>query len=392
MKYEVIGWTYCYDPKYPEHESITACVDMAIIKEIRKNGYLFGGDAHEDYCPVLNDGTLVSYSWRGWGRIIALAYEEEGDYSYMYGYMDSLIKPNARKYPDDRLVEDICIVPKESLAETFVMHLNDDMFEKLKAGTKNVEVRLFDDKRKLVDIGDYIEFRKVSDENARIIRKVNNILEIKKSFVDMFTTFDIKSKRWEKTLRFSPQSLGLPNDSTIQSLVENMYQYYDKADEKKYGVIAFILEKPKPSCYACFKVLLCGEEYMKRYSDKVATCSDEEFNQMMDDSFFDRNKIGDELNKITSFNEKWDYFYCGENTFYQEDINQVIRKTLSGLFGKEEQLKILQEEYLVVLQLEVFSVIINDSSPSKQQLSLDKDIKEFLNKTDTKLKFDYKVI
>ncbi len=394
MKYEVIGWTYDSDSKYPSHEVITASVDKAIIKEIRKHGYLFGGDVHENYCPVLNDGTLVSYSWRGWGRIIALAYEEEGEYAYMYGYMDSLIKPNARKYPADRLVEDIRIVPKESLTETFVMHLADDMFEKVKAGTKTVEVRLFDDKRKLVDIGDYIEFRKQSDETKRVIRKVVDLPTIQKSFAAMFKTSKyLGNKKWEEVLRFSPQSLGAPDDSTLQSLVDNMHQYYDTADEERYGVIAFILEEPTPTCYTCFKVLINDDECMERYSERLVNASDEEFHHLMDDdSLFNRDKIEAELNEIASFDEKWDYFYCGENNSYEVDINEMLRKTLSGLLGKEEQLIALQDKYLVILKLELFTVIIKDSPLPKQRLSLDKDIIEFLHKTNTQLKFGYKVI
>ncbi len=393
MKYEVIGWTSLGDEKYPLHEPITASVDFAIIKEIRKHGYLFGGDAHKRYCPVLNDGTYVSYSWRGWGRIIALAYEEEGEYAYMYGYMDELIKPSAHKYPKDKAVEDIRIVPKESITETFIMHLADDMFEKVKAGTKTVEVRLFDDKRKLVDVGDYIEFHKKSDENELVIRKVVDIPLIQKSFKEMFKTSKyLGNQKWKDVMRFSPESLGAQTNSTIKSLVNQMYKYYDKSEEEKYGVVAFILEEPKPACYTIFKVLLNGDERINRYYEKLVAASDEEFYRLMDDSLFDSDKIADALKEIAAFKEKWDYFSYGENNTYQGDLNEMLRKTLTGLIGKEEQLKAIQDKYLVVMQLEIFEVIVNDSNQPKQHLSLDKDITEFLDKLWTKLKYGYKVI
>lgn len=241
MKYEVIGWTYCGTQTYPPHKYITACVDAAIIKEIRRCGYCFGGDRHEDYCPVLNDGTYVSYSWRGWGRIMALAHGIEGDYAYMFAYMDELIEPSARKYPTYDLSDDSRIVPKETLTETFVMHLADDMFEAVKAGTKTVEIRLFDDKRKLVDIGDYIEFRKLSNPKERVTRRVADL--------NIFSTFEelFKSERYENgkrvvKLRYTPAQVGAPEGATVKSLVDGMYKYYDKAQEKKYGVIAFVLE------------------------------------------------------------------------------------------------------------------------------------------------------
>lgn len=388
MKYEVIGWTYCGDQDYLPHQTITASVDMAIVQEIRKHGYLFGGDKHEEYCPVLNDGTYVDYSWRGWGRIIALAYEIEGKYSYMYAYMDSLIDPKARKYPEHKAVEDIRIVPKESLAETFVMHLSDDMFEKVKAGTKTVEVRLFDDKRKKVDIDDYIEFRKKSDEADCVIRKVADIAVIEKSFADVFTTSKcLGNRKWEDVLRFSPQSLGAVETATIASLVENMYRYYDKAEEEKYGVIAFILEEAKPTCWSCFKVLLDGAEWNERYSKKIVTTSTEELWRWMD-----REQIEKAFHKIAPFVGRWDYFSCGENTDYDVDINRMIRKTLAELFGKEEQIKEFQDQYYVVLELEIFAVVVKDTDQPQQRLSLDQDIIEFLYKTDTKLKFSCKVI
>lgn len=239
MKYEVIGWTVDCDGEFEEHTPITAPVDAAIIKEIRKHGYLFGGDVHENYCPILNDGTLVSYSWRGWGRIMALAHGlEESD--YMFGYMDRLLKPEARKYPERGLFEGAQIVPKESLAETFVMHMNSAMFDAVKAGTKTIEVRLFDEKRKLIDVGDYIEFRRVGNEDDRIKKRVANMF-LNKTFKKIFekSMFD---EQGEWVREYTPEQFGSPKDCTTDEYVEAMYRIYGRAEEEKYGAIAFILE------------------------------------------------------------------------------------------------------------------------------------------------------
>lgn len=243
MKYEVIGWTTCGTQAYPEHKVITASVDAAIIKEIRKHGYFFGGDVHENYCPVLNDGTYVSYSWRGWGRIMALAHGNQDELGYMIAYMDDLIDPAVRKRPKRGEVDVSRIVPKETLTETFVMHLSDDMFEEVSAGRKTVEIRLFDDKRKLIDIGDYIEFRKASDENARVKRRVAD-LDIFENFEELFEVEEyLGDRKWAKKLRYTPGQVGSPANATAEEMAAAMYKYYDKAQVEKYGVMAFILEE-----------------------------------------------------------------------------------------------------------------------------------------------------
>lgn len=236
MRYEVIGWTDSETSEYPLHKHITAPVDAAIIKEIRKHGYLFGGDFHEQCCPVLNDGTYVSYSWRGWGRIMALAHGlEEKD--YMIAYMDELINPEMRKYPKIDVLDDSRIVLKESLTDTHIMPLSEEMSIAIKEGTKTVEVRLFNEESKRIDIGDYIEFIRENKEEVIKVRVCN--LVIRESFKELFER-DIDFKNTE--LRFTPEQLGAPTNSTVDSLIKGMYQCYTEEQEKKYGVIAFILE------------------------------------------------------------------------------------------------------------------------------------------------------
>lgn len=91
--YKVIGWTDWDGNDYPVNKGSVAA-DLAVIECIRKNGYAFGGDSHqnkEGCCPVLNDGTKVRYSMRGWGSIMASALDidDSDGYAYMEWYMDS---------------------------------------------------------------------------------------------------------------------------------------------------------------------------------------------------------------------------------------------------------------------------------------------------------------
>lgn len=237
MRYEVIGWVDSEECDYPKHKDITAPVDAVIIKEIRKYGYLFGGDAHERYCPFLNDGTYVRYSWRGWGRIMALAHGYKAE-DYMMAYMDDLIEPKMRKYPAVLEIDDSRIKFKENLADTFVMHLSEEMFLAMKEGTKTVDVRLFDDKRKLVDIGDYIEFH---NGDSHIKMRVLDI-RIEHTFKEIF---ERNTDLWNTSLYYTPEQLGSPKEYSLETLIKEMYKWYSKEQEEKYGVIAFTLEKQK---------------------------------------------------------------------------------------------------------------------------------------------------
>lgn len=392
MKYEVIGWTYCGNDKYSPHENITASVDAAVIREIREHKYLFGGDAHEDYAPVLNDGTYADYSWRGWGRIMALAYGVEGECSYMYAYMDRLIKPEARNYPDSELPDDSRIVPKESLVEVFEMHLADDMFEKVKAGVKTVELRLFDEKRKKVDIGDHIEFIRQSDEAQRVIKRVVDLRPYA-TFEKLFRLRMCKGNGEEVFPggKFTAEQAGMPANADKDALVNEMYRYYDQAQEKEHGVIAFWLETPRHACRTKLRVFVDYALNAERDGDLLS--QEDGALSLFSDEGFGEEPIEYALEEIsTDFRQRGNSFEYGENTDYDADVNVMLRKTLGGLFGCERALKAIRHRYGVAMQLEVFATIIEDSQEPKQRLSLDKDIADFLQQSGVRLKLDCKTI
>jgi len=49
------------------------------------------------------------------------------------------------------------------------MKLNESPFERIKNGTKTIEFRLYDEKRRQIKIGDKIEFSKLPDLQERIL-------------------------------------------------------------------------------------------------------------------------------------------------------------------------------------------------------------------------------
>lgn len=97
----------------------------AIIKDYRKNGYLYSGedfqDSYNDCTPVLDNYRWIDFSRRGFGALIAKA---KGDYSEM-GYChyteNMFINPDYIKYPKGGLNKGIT-------RATNVIEINDETF------------------------------------------------------------------------------------------------------------------------------------------------------------------------------------------------------------------------------------------------------------------------
>ena len=109
----------------------------------------------------------------------------------------------------------------------YIMKLKEEFFDKVKAGTKVYEVRLYDEKRQKICVGDTIIFKKMPNLIDGVVTKV---VDVKK-----FETFE----QMAQTL--SIESLGFEKKNAGQ--VARFYRsIYGKEDEKKYGVVVFKLE------------------------------------------------------------------------------------------------------------------------------------------------------
>lgn len=104
------------------------------------------------------------------------------------------------------------------------MKLNNEPFNLIKSGKKSIEVRLYDEKRRLLRVGDIIEFTNINT-NEMLKAKIVDLLKYDK-FKDLFSGFD-------------EASFG--GDSK-ESLLENIYKYYSKDMEDKFGVLGIRLE------------------------------------------------------------------------------------------------------------------------------------------------------
>lgn len=84
-------------------------------------------------------------------------------------------------------------------------------------------------------------------------------------------------------------------------------------------------------------------------------------------------------------------FEVGRNDNYSVYVSDMCRVTLKGLFGKERAILELKRKYNLSTTLEIVPYIFADSEEPNQCLSLDKDIVEFLYKTETEMDLDYYV-
>jgi len=106
------------------------------------------------------------------------------------------------------------------------LDLCDEPFKKIKDGSKIIEMRLNDEKRRLVEVGDYFLFtNEVSKEQMKV--KVIDIFHFD-SFVELYAHFD------KSLLGYQSSEMASPDD---------MLKYYSKEKIEKYGVIGFKISK-----------------------------------------------------------------------------------------------------------------------------------------------------
>lgn len=106
---------------------------------------------------------------------------------------------------------------------THSMKLVDFAFKAMKNKEKDIELRLNDEKRRRINVGDIIIFTHI-DTGEELKTKVVNLYRYD-TFKDMFDSLD--------NSRF-----GLSKNDTF----EIMYNFYTKEEEKEYGGLAIEIE------------------------------------------------------------------------------------------------------------------------------------------------------
>ena len=106
------------------------------------------------------------------------------------------------------------------------MKLNDKAFNNIKNGIKKFELRLYDDRRKNINLGDTIIFHNLNNLDDTISVNVLALLRYP-SFADLFTDIDYR--------------LCGPANS-LEEKLERVHTFYTTEQEKKFGILAIKIQ------------------------------------------------------------------------------------------------------------------------------------------------------
>lgn len=107
------------------------------------------------------------------------------------------------------------------------MKLQPKYYNYILNGTKRIELRLNDEKRQTIKLGDKIKFLKEPNLNESFIVNVIDILKYN-SFIDLFNDYDI--------------SILSDKSMTKEELLRDLEMFYTKEKQEKYGVIGIRIE------------------------------------------------------------------------------------------------------------------------------------------------------
>ena len=107
------------------------------------------------------------------------------------------------------------------------MKLRSKYYDYMKNGTKRIELRLNDEKRRKIKIGDTITFLKEQDLSESFDTKVVDLLKYN-SFTELIEDYDM--------------SLLADKSMTKNELLNILEEFYTKEEQSKYGVVGIKIE------------------------------------------------------------------------------------------------------------------------------------------------------
>lgn len=128
------------------------------------------------------------------------------------------------------------------------MKLRSEYFEKIKSGEKIFEIRLNDEKRQKISLGDDIVFKKEPELKEELKTKVKDLI-VFESFEEMASLLPLRK-------------VGFDGFSG-KEVVEVYHQFYSENDEKKFGVLAIRVEVQKDLGFSKIHATSHEEYYQK---------------------------------------------------------------------------------------------------------------------------------
>lgn len=107
------------------------------------------------------------------------------------------------------------------------MNLDSVPFEMIKSGTKTIELRLYDEKRRKINTGDTIVFTKNDGTFETVTAKVIALY--------VFDSFETLYKK------LPLEKCGYTSDNVSSARAEDMEHYYTRSQQKKCGVVGIEL-------------------------------------------------------------------------------------------------------------------------------------------------------
>ena len=104
-----------------------------------------------------------------------------------------------------------------------VMNLTPAPMQEIRTGNKTIELRLNDEKRKQISVGDTIKFINTEDSNDTLRVKVVDLF-LFSSFAELYDNLPLLN-------------CGYNEDNIITASPEDMEMYYSREKQNKYGVV-----------------------------------------------------------------------------------------------------------------------------------------------------------
>ena len=106
------------------------------------------------------------------------------------------------------------------------MKLKNSPFQKIQGRLKTIELRLYDEKRQKVKVGDQIEFTNLEDRTQKVLTQVIALHRFN-TFEEMFRTL-------------TAESMGYSEGQTPK--VDDMERYYSKEEQALHDVVGVEIE------------------------------------------------------------------------------------------------------------------------------------------------------
>ncbi len=107
------------------------------------------------------------------------------------------------------------------------MKLAASPFQMIKSGQKTIELRLYDEKRRILNVGDIIEFTDMSDNSSKITARVLK-LHIFDDFTDLYGSLPLTK-------------CGYTQGDLLNAKPSDMDEFYSREEQERYGVVGIEL-------------------------------------------------------------------------------------------------------------------------------------------------------